>query len=824
MYKRKKYQLIVLVFIMSFFGCYKGNNIPTQKKAGMGLLEGKVKYESGVAASGLVVNLINIKANDIETPTVQGKTDTKGALVNSEGGALELVPGKYNIYLKISSSSNVLKTDPVAIVAEVKEEGTSPLEIVIKAETGVISGVIQIDGTVAGNLVVLVLDSAGSVIAQGVTNASGEIKNTDGSELKVPSGSIYSLQVKNNEGSVLVQVPNIDVKTDDTVSASTSVVTGTLSGTVNSQGEALSNGVIIVVDASGNQVAMGKTGEDGKISSADGSPLKVPAGGPYTIIVKNSEGETVGTVTGVTINAGGNQEINAALQMGALEGTVLNSYGSPVVNAVVKVKDSNGNVIVTGKTDGAGKLIGAEGGKLSVPVGGPYQVEVISSNGQGSETSGSVNISNGDTINVDVRLAVGTLSGQVKTDSGESLAGASVVIQNSEGTVILQGKTDSNGNIVAADGSSPLLIAAGGPYSVLITGANNEGAVSFSGINISAGATSNQGVVAVIPPKGTLTGTVTDASGTAVSGAIVKVKNNNGDIIAEGVSGANGVILSSSGEAFLVKAGGAYAVEITLANGDKNRVEGIMIEEGKASSLGIVKVMPPTGTVSGSLSADATVTIKQADGTEQTTSTSTSNPDYTFENVPEGEATLEYESGGKTVTQEVQVNAGEETKTNPFGSTQELLNSLKAQIYEMESTAKSVNDIQIDKPLGDAFYSREINIPKRGFEDGFPGLTNRFEWFGVIYEGTITAPKTGEYTFWITCDDGGVVYINGSAIVNGDGKHAAKTYSGKISLTAGQKYQFMVKYFQGPRYNIALVLESQIPGGSRKLFSMNDFK
>lgn len=233
-----------------------------------------------------------------------------------------------------------------------------------------------------------------------------------------------------------------------------------------------------------------------------------------------------------------------------------------------------------------------------------------------------------------------------------------------------------------------------------------------------------------------------------------------------------------------------------------------------------------TGTVSGTLSANATITLNQADGTTQSTNTTTSSPDYTFNNVPTGEATVTYNSGGQTTTQTVQVNGGQTTQISPFGSTQELLNSLKGQVYEITNRGSSttVADILTNNPLGNAFYTRTVNVPARNFQDGFPGVTDRFEYFGVVYEGVITAPVTGEYTFETISDDGSVLYLNGNAVVNNDKQHAPKTKTGKITLTAGQKYNLLLKYFQGPRYQIALVVNVTIPGQAKKLFDMSDFK
>lgn len=240
-----------------------------------------------------------------------------------------------------------------------------------------------------------------------------------------------------------------------------------------------------------------------------------------------------------------------------------------------------------------------------------------------------------------------------------------------------------------------------------------------------------------------------------------------------------------------------------------------------------------TGTVTGTINDDATVTIDQSDGTSQTTTTTPTDPDFIFEDVPEGEATVIVENGdGETTSQTVQVNDGETTQVNPFGSTQQMENSLTARVYEVDPILKadgsldwntSTDNINLSKPLGFEFYSKEINVPERSFSEGFPGITDRFEFFGIIYEGQIIAPVTGTYKFEITCDDGAVLWINGIKVVDGDKVHPTKTYQGTMDLVEGEAYSFLLKYFQGPRYHITLVLKNQIPGEEKKLFNSDDY-
>ncbi len=75
------------------------------------------------------------------------------------------------------------------------------------------------------------------------------------------------------------------------------------------------------------------------------------------------------------------------------------------------------------------------------------------------------------------------------------------------------------------------------------------------------------------------------------------------------------------------------------------------------------------------------------------------------------------------------------------------------------------------------------------------------ERFGVVYEGFINIPVSGNYTFETNSDDGSKLYIgnynpSATALVNNDGLHGAQFREGTINLAAGT-YPFTVTFFQG---------------------------
>lgn len=58
--------------------------------------------------------------------------------------------------------------------------------------------------------------------------------------------------------------------------------------------------------------------------------------------------------------------------------------------------------------------------------------------------------------------------------------------------------------------------------------------------------------------------------------------------------------------------------------------------------------------------------------------------------------------------------------------------------------------------------------------------------FGVQFRGYLNVPETGVYTFFYTCDDGGVLRIANRLVVDNDGNHFPIEKSGQVALAAGQ--------------------------------------
>lgn len=75
------------------------------------------------------------------------------------------------------------------------------------------------------------------------------------------------------------------------------------------------------------------------------------------------------------------------------------------------------------------------------------------------------------------------------------------------------------------------------------------------------------------------------------------------------------------------------------------------------------------------------------------------------------------------------------------------------------------------------------------------GATGVDDSFGISFEGGITIPTDGVYTFALTSDDGSMLSIGGAVVVDNDGLHGAATKTGRVYLPAG-RYPFRLDFFE----------------------------
>src|SRR5580765_5515291 len=68
---------------------------------------------------------------------------------------------------------------------------------------------------------------------------------------------------------------------------------------------------------------------------------------------------------------------------------------------------------------------------------------------------------------------------------------------------------------------------------------------------------------------------------------------------------------------------------------------------------------------------------------------------------------------------------------------------LRGDIYLLRPGTDRLPNFKGMKPVG-SIYTRELNIRPRDFREGFPGVTDRFEWFAIDYNGYFYISQPGK--------------------------------------------------------------------------------
>jgi len=166
--------------------------------------------------------------------------------------------------------------------------------------------------------------------------------------------------------------------------------------------------------------------------------------------------------------------------------------------------------------------------------------------------------------------------------------------------------------------------------------------------------------------------------------------------------------------------------------------------------------------------------------------------------------------------------APEQPPTATFGTTVVISSGLQGLVYHIRRNTTKLPDFQKLKPVG-TIYVTSLNIPPQDFRRGFPGVTKRFEWFAIDYRGRFWVEQPGEYNFALTSDDGAKLYIDGRQVVDNDGEHPPREETGRTDLGRGV-HEVRVSYFQGRRFEVALVLRVAFPGQPFRIFNTDELK
>jgi hypothetical protein len=157
-----------------------------------------------------------------------------------------------------------------------------------------------------------------------------------------------------------------------------------------------------------------------------------------------------------------------------------------------------------------------------------------------------------------------------------------------------------------------------------------------------------------------------------------------------------------------------------------------------------------------------------------------------------------------------------------FGTTVASNSGFRGDIYHLEPDTEKLPNFSKLKPVG-TIYTPYLNVPYRSFDEGFPGITERFEWFAIDYKARFWVSEAGTYRFALESDDGSILYIDDKRIIRNDGQHPVEEEQGKVKLKAGE-HTIRVSYFQGPRFHVALTLRVAGPKDKElRVFDTGEF-
>ena len=148
------------------------------------------------------------------------------------------------------------------------------------------------------------------------------------------------------------------------------------------------------------------------------------------------------------------------------------------------------------------------------------------------------------------------------------------------------------------------------------------------------------------------------------------------------------------------------------------------------------------------------------------------------------------------------------------------------------SSPLSVTTLDSPPPTGggtglNATYFSNVNLanvaltrvdPTINFDwgTGSPGAGVPVDFFSARWVGQVQPTTSGSYTFFTNSDDGVRLWVNGQQLVNNWTQHGPTENSGSITLTAGQKYDIVIEYYEN-QFGAVCQLSWQGPGVAKQI-------
>ena len=99
-----------------------------------------------------------------------------------------------------------------------------------------------------------------------------------------------------------------------------------------------------------------------------------------------------------------------------------------------------------------------------------------------------------------------------------------------------------------------------------------------------------------------------------------------------------------------------------------------------------------------------------------------------------------------------------------FGTTVVDSAGLEGRVYHLPPDTRKLPHFAGMQPAG-SVYTNSLNVWPQSFSEGFPNVTDRFEWFAIEYSGKIWIEQAGQYRFSLLADDGARLKLNGKVVI-----------------------------------------------------------
>lgn len=105
-------------------------------------------------------------------------------------------------------------------------------------------------------------------------------------------------------------------------------------------------------------------------------------------------------------------------------------------------------------------------------------------------------------------------------------------------------------------------------------------------------------------------------------------------------------------------------------------------------------------------------------------------------------------------------------------------------------------------------------------DTGPPFIDGPTDYFAYRATTEVEVEAAGSHIFYVTSDDGSILYVDGVAVVTNDGQHGPVTQQGSVSLSAG-RHTIEVRYFEAV-WTSYLKVEWERPGHTRAVLSTSE--